>query len=218
MRRGYSYVFEAIYADNVVIVTYPHEACVLLTVRDARGAELDREGVVAAARALNVPVVRLVRGRACDFRESAASVADIGAEGWVLQAPRVGGVVREKVVRTSWKRAWVGVNRFVNPIAVIDALGDEERHSDAMKELCRTFGHTSVHIKELYAIHAALAAMFLKYERLFAAHVKNEPNASVDVAINPWLEAMFGALEKHVDASASIDETAQSTSTPRHVS
>ena len=65
-------------------------ACVLLTVRDARGAELNREGVVAAARALNVPVVRLVRGRACDFRESAASVADIGAEGWVLQAPRVG--------------------------------------------------------------------------------------------------------------------------------
>ena len=28
----------------------------------------------------------------------------------------------------------------------------------------------------------------------------------VDVAINPWLEAMFVALEKHVDASASIDD------------
>ena len=115
----------------------------------------------------------MVRGRVCDFRDGAASASGVDAEGWVLQAPRVGGIVREKVVRPAWKRAAAVATCLVTPLEVVDAAGeDPERMESLAWRLRNVFGPSSVHVSEFYAMHAALQATFVKCVRDFVARAK----------------------------------------------
>ena len=78
---GATYMLEATYRDNAVVVSYKQDECVLLAVRDADGAELDYLSLVLEASRLQLPVIARMRGKASEFHWEAALAKGFESEG-----------------------------------------------------------------------------------------------------------------------------------------
>ena len=188
---GATYMLEATYRDNAVVVGYKQDECVLLAIRDADGAELDYLSLVLEASRLQLPVIARMRGKASDFHWEAALAKGFESEGWVLKAQRGGGLVREKIVRRAWKAASEMSKVLVRPLAAIHRFGSfDPALAGQLQNRMATH-----HVREMYRMQEALELVFLKLCRqlgyLLGLSSTVPPNAPW---MQPWIETVLNTM------------------------
>ena len=116
MREGFSYIFEAVYRDNQIVLVYPFDGLVLLAVFDESGCEvLDPLEKVSVAEAMEVPLVPRVYGTLNTLQKTKFLKAK---EGWVTgNIDKDGALVREKVISPEWTNQKLAIQLF-NPTTV----------------------------------------------------------------------------------------------------
>ncbi len=126
---GLTYIFEAVYSDNVVVVPYPFEGLVLLAVVDENGVDLPATRSDGAcgflhglAQRLGVVAAPSVRGSWEELQaalSSRATASPASFEGWVVARDRDGS--RFKLVQESYMRSSLA-RRRLHPLLVWDAV------------------------------------------------------------------------------------------------
>eukprot|EP00397_Hematodinium_sp_SG-2012_P004230 GEMP01004241.1.p1 GENE.GEMP01004241.1~~GEMP01004241.1.p1 ORF type:complete len:1189 (+),score=204.44 GEMP01004241.1:150-3716(+) len=104
LRSGWTYLFEALYKDNSVIVTYNFDSLVLLTAFDSFGQEATYDASAAIARELQVPMVPCLIATRRDFGVLVAhkkQYCEVHSEGWVVASANT----RVKIVSAAYKQA-----------------------------------------------------------------------------------------------------------------
>jgi len=118
--QGYTYMFEACYQENRVVVNHCFEGLIFLSVRDSHGVELSREQLEKIGRTLKVPVVPCIVARTKDFQSfhtlSSEDETDeiVAFEGWVLKFANGN---RKKLVRRKYKESLKNIN-FIHPLFI----------------------------------------------------------------------------------------------------
>jgi len=188
---GATYMLEATYRDNAVVVSYKRDECVLLAIRDASGAELDYPSVVVEASRLQLPVVAMVRGKASEFYQEAALAKCFESEGWVLRAKLGDVLVREKIVRRAWKAASQMSKVLVKPIAAINCFGSFDITLAGQLQN-RMATH---HVREMYRMHEALELIFLKLCRQLGCLLNLSRTIPPKVRwMQPWMETVLNTV------------------------
>ena len=120
---GFTYMFEAVYRDNAVVVKYQQDECILIAVRDDSGIELDRVALLSEGRRIQLPVVVMMKGTCAEFLQDAEDASNLNSEGWVLKSFGDGGKLRGKVIRKAWSSASRASVDHVSPLAAAHAFG-----------------------------------------------------------------------------------------------
>lgn len=118
-----TYLFEIIYRDNRIVVSYDYEDLVLLAAYDGDGHELDTPALDAAAARLGTRVARrYAYDRVADV-VTAAEALDKNDEGFVI---RFASGFRIKLKGSAYRRVHAVISR-VTPLGLYDALyaGDD---------------------------------------------------------------------------------------------
>ena len=102
LKPGFTYMFEAVYRDNAVVVKYPQDECILIAARDESGVELNRVALLAEGQRMELHVVVMMKGHCAEFVRDAEDASNLTSEGWVLKSYGDGVTLRGKVVRKAW--------------------------------------------------------------------------------------------------------------------
>mmetsp|Transcript_4243 Transcript_4243/g.10361 ORF Transcript_4243/g.10361 Transcript_4243/m.10361 type:complete len:1201 (+) Transcript_4243:76-3678(+) len=190
LQEGFTYMLEAVYRQNAVVVSYPRDECVLLAIRGVDGIEFERQALIAEARRLGLPVVSAMVGLASDFVREAEQASDITSEGWVLRKSSASGTVRAKVVRKAWAQA-ARAAKCVRPLFIVHAFGSSTSPLDTLK-----LTMPKKHALELERIQEAMIDLFLRiWRRLCRVHYEAlETQGSEDSTTSPWLGEPSAAL------------------------
>lgn len=147
---GTTYLFEAIYPENVIVVRYPAAGLTLLAAYDASGRELSYNDLIS---------LRASMGLALAWRHSFDSMADLVARAAVLPRDKEGFVIRfadgarVKVKGDEYKRIHALISRCT-PLAVWDVMaagGDlEEMRQDLPEEFWEDFDQIAVVLQARY--------------------------------------------------------------------
>jgi hypothetical protein len=120
---GWTYVFEAVYRTNWVVVPHPFDACVLLSVVDEHGHEASLELRKTEAQRLGVTIAPAVVATVGAFRQLMRRQVGEGvpmrAEGWVLQLMDGGG--RVKLVDPRWQQ-FSRAAKLCHPLHIFEAI------------------------------------------------------------------------------------------------
>lgn len=130
-----TYLFEAVYQQNRVVVRYPYEGLVLLGAYDGNGRELTWDEIEETARRLGVRVPQTYEFN--DFSEisEAAKMLNANAEGFVV---RFESGVRLKVKGEAYLRAHRAVSK-VTPLTLWEMLYKGEDFEAMRKEIPEEF-------------------------------------------------------------------------------
>ncbi|EFJ39407.1 hypothetical protein VOLCADRAFT_101012, partial [Volvox carteri f. nagariensis] len=168
-KPGWTYMLEAVYGNNTVIVPYTFAGLVLLGATDPRGAEVPLAELPRLAAELRVttavpyitgPLSQLLKNlpgsRPGDQSMATYNSGDTpppapAFEGWII-ATADGGTPRQKLVQLSYKRACLA-GKLLHPLSVWDLIRNEGASRKSL------FLGLPVHFqRELAAILEALEA------------------------------------------------------------
>lgn len=124
LTRGDTYVFEAIYTSNRIVVKYDFEGLVLLTAYAADGREYTRDEVVRAAKSIGTRAVDVHSYESIDAMQAALTAFKSDREGFVVHFPETG--YRVKLKGAEYLRIHRLISR-VTPLAIWDVMqaGDD---------------------------------------------------------------------------------------------
>ena len=121
LEEGNSYIFEAVYKDNQIVLEYPLDSLILLAIFDVNGREivnLDEKRSIADE--LRVPLAPCVFGTIDIFRSPKYLSSK---EGWVVETLNEQGVwIREKLISPDWSMKSRAVHRM-SPTTVWRSCG-----------------------------------------------------------------------------------------------
>ncbi|PXA97756.1 2'-5' RNA ligase [Nostoc sp. 3335mG] len=115
---GTTYLAEALYAENRIVVRYDESGLVLLAAYDEQGFELDFDSIEATAQALGWRAAGRIRFAGIDDLIARAGMLPADAEGYVL---RFAGGQRVKLKGAEYSRIHAILSR-VTPLGIWDAM------------------------------------------------------------------------------------------------
>eukprot|EP00798_Chlamydomonas_sp_ICE-L_P024615 gene24615-10236_t len=213
LHPGWTYLFEAVYEQNTVIVPYSFDGLLLLAAYDPEGHELmgpaDRQKLAAHLGLMAVPclhssweelVARLARGTdlmASTRGRCPEQQAPLIGEGWVVCAADGS---RHKIVQTANKQVSMAA-RHMHPLTVWDAVrcGGKSR----VQLTCCLPRHLA---REMHAILDALSDQYSVQSRRLCSMLKNQecghgPSSEADEEDGGWrLMASLSLEPKHDSA------------------
>ncbi|MET7244138.1 RNA ligase [Methylobacterium sp. EM32] len=162
---GTTYLFEAIYPENVIVVRYAEPEMAMLAAYDAAGRELTYAEVTEACRALGWRPAKRFAFASMEAMAAAASVLTRNEEGFVV---RFADGYRLKLKEAEYKRIHALITRCT-PLAVWDVMAAWGDPAEMRRDLPEEFW------ADFDAIHRILQTRFMR----LAASVRQ---AAEDVA------------------------------------
>eukprot|EP00798_Chlamydomonas_sp_ICE-L_P024617 gene24617-10238_t len=213
LHPGWTYLFEAVYEQNTVIVPYSFDGLLLLAAYNPEGHELmdpaERQKLAAQLGLMAVPclqgsweelVTRLARGT--DLMAGTRSrwpeqQAPLIGEGWVVCAADGS---RHKIVQTAYKQVSVAA-RHMHPLTVWDAV--RCRGKSRTQLTCYLPRHLAC---EMHAILDALSDQYCVQSRRLCSMLKNQecghgPSSEADEEDGGWRLMASLSLEPELDAA-----------------
>eukprot|EP01124_Arcella_intermedia_P008557 TRINITY_DN15415_c0_g1_i1.p1 TRINITY_DN15415_c0_g1~~TRINITY_DN15415_c0_g1_i1.p1 ORF type:complete len:1116 (-),score=166.60 TRINITY_DN15415_c0_g1_i1:22-3042(-) len=130
LQEGYTYLFEAVYQLNQVIVEYPFDDLILLSVISLQGNELNFFEISKIAKNLGCRVPTRLIGKLKDFTNFAKKRRNYAMEGWVINFPsgeklkivndwwiEAATLIFDINPLSIWHKMWLGsIERFLSSI------------------------------------------------------------------------------------------------------
>ena len=186
LKPGFTYMFEAVYRDNAVVVKYQQDECILIAARDESGVELNRVALLAEGRRMELHVVVMMKGRCAEFVRDAEDASNLTSEGWVLKSCGDGVNLRGKVVRKAWSSASRASVDNVSPLAAAHAFGINIPDSRRREPLLATH-----HTLELEMMREALLCYWLRLRRRLGGLLDVRAEEDLD---SQWVESVLSRM------------------------
>ena len=196
-QAGYTYLFEIIYQNNTMVVNYPFEGLVLLTITDGSGYELAYEELLRCARTINFFMVtpriigpysevmwycggievdqKVITPNFSPFSTGALPVNEKRQEGWVVKF-KSGN--RLKIIHEWWKNA-SKLGQLVHP-QVVWLLVKHNKVKDV-------FGDAPIQFKtEVGRMVQAVGRKFDKTLRMVERHLEEARSKDSFCDLEEW--------------------------------
>ena len=186
LKPGFTYMFEAVYRNNAVVVKYQQDECVLIAARDESGVELNRVALLAEGRRMELHVVVMMKGHCAEFVRDAEDASNLTSEGWVLKSYGDGVTLRGKVVRKAWSNASRASVDHVSPLAAAHAFGMNVPDSRRLEPLLAAH-----HTLELEMMREALLCYWLRLQRRLGGLLDVRAEGDLD---SRWVESVLSRM------------------------
>ena len=186
LKPGFTYMFEAVYRDNAVVVKYQQDECILIAARDESGVELNRVALLAEGQRMELHVVVMMKGHCAEFVRDAEDASNLSSEGWVLKSCGNGVTLRGKVVRKAWSSASRASVEHVSPLAAAHAFGIDVPDSRRLEPLLAAH-----HTLELEMMREALLCYWLWLRRRLSGLLGVRAEGDLN---SRWVESVLSRM------------------------